>query len=257
MQAALRRLAPLPSMTEKIDKFERFMFLDVVTLMAREGLTPALDELLGGNTVEQPLLTKTLDRFGSSTLIDWNEVLRVVNGWFDRFNRASSGSPSKQRQQKLLQFDNEMKMLRSKITDPGDLFKSFFQGRTLRRAISRQMGDALIALFMPGITQAIEVENRFATRSNLLQLGFALAAFRADRGGYPAELKQLTPKYIKTIPKDFYTDKPLVYKRQKNGFLLYSVGQNTKDDGGRTYDSEPDGDDILLRIPAAFAANAK
>ena len=86
-------------------------------------------------------------------------------------------------------------------------------------------------------------------RDALGQLGFALSAYRADHAAFPESLDVLAPKYIAQVPKDLYTDQPLRYKRQGDGFLLYSVGPNGADDGGRTVASQPPGDDIALQIP--------
>jgi hypothetical protein len=51
-------------------------------------------------------------------------------------------------------------------------------------------------------------------------------------------------------PTDLFSGKALIYRPAENGFVLYSVGANGKDDGGRTYGEEPLGsDDIVIRIP--------
>jgi len=34
------------------------------------------------------------------------------------------------------------------------------------------------------------------------------------------------------LPQDPFSGKDFVYKRQGKGFLLYSIGENLKDDGG-------------------------
>ena len=84
---------------------------------------------------------------------------------------------------------------------------------------------------------------------------FALAAYRADSGGYPSDLTALVPKYLPAIPNHLYSDRPLCYKRQQFGYVLYSVGKNGKDDGGRSNRDEPqagdiiDCDDIAVRVP--------
>jgi hypothetical protein len=33
------------------------------------------------------------------------------------------------------------------------------------------------------------------------------------------------------------------------GYLLYSVGVNRKDEGGRGYEDDPPGDDLTVRMP--------
>ena len=63
------------------------------------------------------------------------------------------------------------------------------------------------------------------------KLAFALAAYRADQGSYPAKLADLKPKYVAEIPKDIFNDGELHYRQEGTGCLLYSVGVNGQDDG--------------------------
>ena len=91
---------------------------------------------------------------------------------------------------------------------------------------------------------------------DLTKLAFALAAYRADRGTYPAKLADLVPKYVAEVPKDIFNASELHYRPEGGGYLLYSVGANGKDDGGKGYDDRKDGegwDDIAVRMPAAAA----
>jgi hypothetical protein len=59
-----------------------------------------------------------------------------------------------------------------------------------------------------------------------------LAAYRADNGAFPEDLGKLVPACIKKLPADLFNDKPLVYKRDGQACIVYSVGPNMKDDGG-------------------------
>jgi hypothetical protein len=82
-------------------------------------------------------------------------------------------------------------------------------------------------------------------------LAFALAAYRADRGTYPAKLAELVPKYVAEVPKDIFIAADLHYRLEGGGYLLYSVGPNGKDDGGKGTDDRKQGedwDDIAVRI---------
>ncbi len=111
---------------------------------------------------------------------------------------------------------------------------------------------------MPSVVASVEAQDRAATAIELNDLAFALAIYHADRGSYPATLADLVPKYIATVPKDIFGhDAELHYARQGDGYLLYSVGSNGKDDGGKTYGDRAspsygpgDYDDIVVRVPA-------
>jgi hypothetical protein len=70
----------------------------------------------------------------------------------------------------------------------------------------------------------------------LAKTAAALAAWKADRAAgetpYPETLSALVPKYLAAVPLDPFSDKPFVYERRGEGYLLASVGTNGVYDGG-------------------------
>ena len=61
------------------------------------------------------------------------------------------------------------------------------------------------------------------------KVALALAQYRYDHGQYPEELKFIDSA-ISTV--DLLSHNELIYRPRASGFLLYSVGENRKDDGG-------------------------
>ena len=62
----------------------------------------------------------------------------------------------------------------------------------------------------------------------------ALESHRLAKGSYPASLAALSPEWLATVPGDWFSDAELVYRRDNDGtFMLYSIGYNETDDGGR------------------------
>jgi hypothetical protein len=121
-----------------------------------------------------------------------------------------------------------------------------------RRTASKRLGQILLHQIVPSISAAADAEDRAAMRFDLTKLAFALAAFRADHGAYPAKLADLVPKYVAQLPKDIVTAADLHYRKTADGYVLYSVGQNGKDDGGKGYDDRKrneDWDDLVIRVP--------
>jgi hypothetical protein len=58
---------------------------------------------------------------------------------------------------------------------------------------------------------------------------------RADGGAPPASLEMLVPRYLRAVPQDPFSGKPLVYTRGSDGYRVYSVDNNRTDDGGGFY----------------------
>jgi hypothetical protein len=61
----------------------------------------------------------------------------------------------------------------------------------------------------------------------------ALNRWQLEKGQYPMSLGELVMAgYIEQVPMDPYSDKPLVYKKTDDSFVLYSFGPDFDDDGG-------------------------
>jgi hypothetical protein len=107
----------------------------------------------------------------------------------------------------------------------------------------------MVGMMLPGYEKRQESADRIEQVQRNLYLAFALAAYHGDHGRYPAKLDELAPKYLEKIPNDLFSGKPLIYRLEDDGYLLYSVGPNGVDDDGRGHDDQPRGDDISIRIP--------
>lgn len=71
------------------------------------------------------------------------------------------------------------------------------------------------------------------------QIFLALLAYKQRFGRYPATLGQLRAELGWDLQEDPFSGREFAYKRQGDGFLLYSFGANLKDDGGHTFPGEP------------------
>ena len=118
-------------------------------------------------------------------------------------------------------------------------------------------GLVVLGLMLPAFERMPQIADRCQQYQNNTCVAFALAAYHCDHGGYPAKLDELAPKHIEQIPDDLFSGKPLIYRLEGKGYLLYSVGQNGIDDGGHTFEDEPRGDDLVVRIPAPEPKNEK
>ena len=62
----------------------------------------------------------------------------------------------------------------------------------------------------------------------------ALERYRLAHDAYPETLDALVPQFLAQIPPDLIGGRSLHYRRAADGkFLLYSVGWNETDDGGK------------------------
>lgn len=85
----------------------------------------------------------------------------------------------------------------------------------------------------------------------------ALLAHKDRFGGYPRSLGELRSSLGWKLPEDPFSGKDLVYRRQGKGFILYSIGVNLKDDGGRSYDRPPEKSSPVETPPPGYDTTAK
>ena len=64
------------------------------------------------------------------------------------------------------------------------------------------------------------------------QIALALKAYEAEHGTYPDSLASLELAGWK-LPQDPFTGKALYYRREGQGFVIYSLGADMKDQGGQ------------------------
>ena len=86
----------------------------------------------------------------------------------------------------------------------------------------------------PNFSPAFQVVASAQTKVSQGRIACALERFHLANGNYPETLDALVPQFIETIPHDIIGGLPLRYRRLESGtFLLYSVGWDEVDDGGK------------------------
>ncbi len=79
-----------------------------------------------------------------------------------------------------------------------------------------------------------EVKHKMViAHERLLTAELALRCAQSEQGHPPARLDDLVTNYLSRVPQDPFTGQPLVYRPQGTNWLLYSVGPDGVDDGGR------------------------
>jgi hypothetical protein len=95
-----------------------------------------------------------------------------------------------------------------------------------------------------------EKNNRIIALERLVAGELALRCYYSDHACAPARLEDLVPGYLSKVPLDSYTGRPMIYRPQGTNWLLYSVGPDLVDNGGRpgrTADSRPG--DVFYNAP--------
>lgn len=94
--------------------------------------------------------------------------------------------------------------------------------------------DPLNQMILPVFDSLRLDEVKSHTQNGLLLVVLALQAYHTTHRAYPATLSILVPQYLPSVPDDpFALSGPLRYKLLRNNYVLYSVGPDSKDDGGK------------------------
>lgn len=268
MRQDLDRLPAMPPLADRYEIARRFEYLDAVLVACRDGTKASLVGLepLTGLADDEGWkglgelsdvkewkgmkgTIRSLRRYSHTTETDWDLILRKGNLWYDRVVDACRQPNRAARRESLKRIDEDLRNLKETAADATSLESAMLVNPRL--AFSERLGQLCLIMLGPETLRAdTQAADRGAMRFDLDKLAFSLAAYRADHGCYPERLADLTPKYVTDVPKDIFTDADLHYRREGNGFLLYSVGINGKDDGAKTYEdrkSNEDWDDLVIR----------
>jgi len=102
----------------------------------------------------------------------------------------------------------------------------------------QKMGTLFTRTFTPAMERVFTSEARFETQREMTVAAIELYRYRLQIGKYPDRLEDLVPQFASEVPRDYMDGNPLRYRLNTDGtFLLYSVGEDGKDDGG---DPTPD-----------------
>jgi len=201
----LRAAPARRSMWESFEGGERGFLLEFLESAATHGIDSVQGELaqIGPrNDIKFPPIDPANK--------DWNAALRKANGWYDRFAAAGKLPTYTQRLAAASAVTKELAALRVKLSGWKGTFMPF--------------EDRLFVLLLPQMERAYTTEARINVNMKLTQTALALSGIRSKTGEFPPDLQVLVPNSFKEVPTDDFTDKPLSYKQEGNGYYLSSPG---------------------------------
>jgi len=96
-------------------------------------------------------------------------------------------------------------------------------------------GNILLEILTPALGRINEISYRIQVDIGATVTILAALRYKQNVGNYPQGLNELiNAGYLKELPMDAFSGRPLVYKRTDDNFILYSVGLNFTDDGGES-----------------------
>ena len=135
----------------------------------------------------------------------------------------------------LLSIQNDLKSKVTKLSIPADSGEYFGLSDPMKADTHFLLSGSVLTLekTFPRIVKA-------ETASQLTIGAIALKRYHMKHGEYPASLVMLVPEFVAKVPRDPIDGQPLRYRPNPDGtFLLYSIGDDGKDDGGDPASSDP------------------
>ena len=213
---------------------------------------------------------------------DWDPAFREVNKSYDQILRVLKLRIPAERQKAFIELEQVWKATRGSFTPHGidsefsaidswthtpeyrersqtvdwlrqslmALPNSSEPGATVDKeteaAAMRLAGRAAAVMLQPVYVRALIAAERARQSANNLHIALALAEYAVQHRACPTELSALTPEFTKEIPADVFTGQQSVYRRTSDGYVLYSLGENRKDDQDRN--RHTDVDDLVVRM---------
>jgi hypothetical protein len=92
-----------------------------------------------------------------------------------------------------------------------------------------KMAGALV----PNVTTVLFKRATLDAVFDTARIGMACKIYKNLHGDFPEDLAKLSPEILEKVPVDPFTGDPFIYKKQDSGFIVYSIGNNLKDEEGR------------------------
>ncbi|MFW6162336.1 MAG: hypothetical protein ACODAJ_06165 [Planctomycetota bacterium] len=103
-------------------------------------------------------------------------------------------------------------------------------------------------MILPALSRAFTVGQEHMARMDSARLALAALRYRAQHARLPKTLDALVPDFVEAVPPDPFTAKPLRYRKDKTGFVVYALGENGRDDAGDVEADEGKPPDIGFRF---------
>ncbi len=244
----MRKLPGWPVAERTASMGERYMFLDAIQMAQRNPTW--------GNVSDALFLRDTSRLPGSPPpadlpiVVNFATVMTSVQNLFDQAEKALAKSDFAIATRALEAIDRELKPVNdaqlAKAFDPAFIAQYQAAGDAEKRRLMTPVVTALATRsIVPLMITRLRNEYLLRMKTGLGEISLALSGFQRDTGNFPQRLDELSPQYLRPIPRDVFVDRSLYFTKLRDGsVMVYSVGPNLNDDGGNATGNR----DIVLRM---------
>jgi hypothetical protein len=118
----------------------------------------------------------------------------------------------------------------ARLPEPGQAAEVLKAEREIR---SRSRDTLQIMIMLRGMDKTSTLTRRKSAQVRSLTALLAVERYRLKNGDWPEKLDDLVPALLPAVPLDPHDGKPLRYRKRGDGVVVYSVGDDRSDDGGK------------------------
>lgn len=108
-----------------------------------------------------------------------------------------------------------------------------FRDKYIQKVNSLSWYEKLSDMHLPDYSSVILKEATLESLILTTRIGLACKIYKHQHGRFPENIAALVPGILTEEPLDPFTGRPFIYRSQDGGFIVYGLGSNEKDDGGR------------------------
>ena len=116
------------------------------------------------------------------------------------------------------------------------------------RLQSTSQAHVLLHLMMPALSRVAAFDLGAIAQLRTARVALVIERYRLAAGKLPDALVDLVPAYLDSVPSDPFDGNELRYKKLEAGFVVYSVGEDLSDDGGKEETKESKYSDMTFIV---------
>jgi hypothetical protein len=164
----------------------------------------------------------------------------------DFFNNPGMMNPSSVRLNPFFSLYNAVGMAEADAVIYLNIIDGYMKCTRLPMHERQKAADAVVAKFqsvskahvllhtiMPSLSGVIAKDLRTIAYLRAADAALAVQRYRLKVDKFPEKLADLVPEYLKSVPKDPFDGNEMHYRKLKSGFVVYSIGPDLSDDGGK------------------------
>jgi hypothetical protein len=207
-----------------LSRMEGFTDDELLALSRAAGGTPVAESWTRGLIGERCFLIGLYEQPGlTEGPLPNSPVRRIIVNTYKRYELGNRSD--------IIFLDLMDRLMQVRQLPPQERMSAAKAVEAARNALPKR--DFIIHEWMPSAVDIVRLELTETARLATASCGLAVERYRLARGALPGTLRDLVPTYLADVPADPFDGKPLRYKRLERGYVVYSVGPDGNDDGGK------------------------